>query len=230
MGIRVERLAKTFKDFQLGPLSFECSDRLILGLVGQNGAGKTTLLRSVYGLYRQRDATIHIGGCPYDGTSALAKQRIVYQPEANNLPLFLTAHSLGTLLNRFDAKWSPEEYERLLAVFEVPVRKKVRALSTGTRRKLSIAAALAACPDVLLLDEPTSNTDPISRDCVLRELDEYRSRHPVAILFSSHILHDVRQIADRVLILNRGKVGYYGELLSADHGGRFEDPFLQYMR
>jgi ABC-2 type transport system ATP-binding protein len=230
MSLRAERITKHFKGFQLGPVSFECGDHSILGLVGKNGAGKTTLLRSIFGLYRQTEATVLLDGQPYDAESNSSRQRIVYQPEATSVPLFLNARSLGELLKRFYAKWSAEEYARLLSTFGVPSEKKIRSLSTGNRRKLAIAAALAAQPDVALLDEPTSNVDPISRDDILSELLRYRSRHPAAILLSSHILSDVRRVADKILVLNNGSVTYYGALPTLDSDRESEDQILQYMR
>jgi ABC-2 type transport system ATP-binding protein len=124
----------------------------------------------------------------------------------------MTCEALGRFVGGFYPSWDGAEFERLLDVFELPARRKVSELSHGTRVKLALALAIAPRPPLLILDEPTAGLDPVAR----REFLEITERHAHAagqtVFFSSHLVDEVERVADRVGIIDRGRLVYEGDL------------------
>ena len=197
----VEDLIKRYgRTTAVDGLSFAVPKGSVCGFLGPNGAGKTTTLRVLFGLSR-----------PTSGT-ALATGSVGGVLDRDG---FHPARSVWNELSLAAARAGKAEAdidEALAAAnLEQAAEKTVGACSHGTRRRLSLAAALIAEPDVLLLDEPASGLDPHALRA-LRERLQRHARNGGTVLLSSHVLEDVAATCDRVVVVNRGKRVAEGDL------------------
>lgn len=214
--------------------------RSITGLVGRNGSGKTTLLRHVPGLLLP-DA----GECVTLGVSAvelgreqLSRMGVVHQDDP--LLPWLRAGQLLRYVSSFYERWDGELERSLLSVLEVDPEAKVGALSPGTRQKLALVLATCHHPELLLLDEPLSDLDPIARQAVLSMLLDRFSSDDMTIVISSHMLRDIEPVVDRIVCLEAGRVTAddtlddlkerYAEWIVTSPAGRlpasFDEPYV----
>jgi ABC-2 type transport system ATP-binding protein len=118
----------------------------------------------------------------------------------------MTVREFCAFVSRFYCDWNKELSQQLLQTLDLPGDKKLGQLSKGMRAKVSLVVALSHEPSVLLLDEPTSGLDPRARVEILKLLQRAAHEGGTAVLFSTHNLHEVDQIADRVIIVDRGRV------------------------
>lgn len=208
------------------PLDLEVAAGSIVGVLGPNGSGKTTLLRVLAGLQNPTSGGVQVlGETPYvrsKGQKSLVR-RVAYQSEG---PLPLQVLSAPEYLAFLGAELglrndeSDRRAQELLERLELTHAKKrrIRTFSTGMCKRLALAGALLAEPEVLLLDEPTSGLDPFGTATVMDILRE-RAATGTAILMASHHLLEVEEICDQVLLLHNGAVrarGTLAELLATD--------------
>lgn len=205
LGLELKALTRTFgrSGQTIGPVSFGVRPGECFGLVGANGAGKTTLMRQIVGLDAPTSGTIHVLGSPVvpfrptPGVTGMIEEPTFFSwlGAADNLRAAFPHRRLGRA-----------ELDDMLAqvgLAEVG-DKKVVAFSQGMRQRLGIARALLARPAVLVLDEPTNGLDPVGirwlRDVIARQRDL-----GVAIILSSHMLHEVQASAQSFLMLDHGR-------------------------
>ena len=205
----------------LRPLDLELRRGQVLGVLGPNGSGKTTLLRVLAGLQQPTGGEVEVlGSAPSD--RALIR-RVAYQSEG---PLPLPTLSAPEYLAFVGAEiglpnaTSDQRAAALLARLglEHAGRRRVRTFSTGMCKRLALAAAMLAEPEVLLLDEPTAGLDPFGAATVMELLRE-RADAGAAVLMASHHLLEVEESCDEVLVLHNGEVharGALDELLARD--------------
>lgn len=208
--IRVEHLTKRFgRHVAVDDLTFTVEPGEVLGFLGPNGAGKTTTMRMVTGYSPPTAGRITIDGLDLLRHPIAIKRRIGYLPE--NPPLYPELSVRRFLEFVADIKDVPRE-KRAGQIAQAITRanlgevadKRIGTLSKGFRQRVGLAQAIVHEPPVLILDEPTSSLDPKQRVEVRDLVAALRGRHTV--LLSTHILPEVSQIADRVVIINRGKV------------------------
>lgn len=208
--IRVENLTKRFgRHVAVDDLTFTVQAGEVLGFLGPNGAGKTTTMRMVTGYSPPTSGRISIDGFDLLRDPIAIKRRIGYLPE--NPPLYPELTVRRYLEFVADIKDVPREKRRAQidqaltrANLDEVAGKRIGALSKGFRQRVGLAQAIVHEPPVLILDEPTSSLDPKQRVEVRDLVAALRGRHTV--LLSTHILPEVSQIADRVVIINRGKI------------------------
>jgi len=176
----------------------------VVGFLGPNGAGKTTVLRVLTGSLRATAGSVSVLGLDPFRQAAAAHQDIGYLPGDLRLPPHLTA---AQLLDVCAGRRRDPGADRaaLVAALGLPLDVEVAALSKGNRQKVGIVAALMSRPAVLLLDEPTSGLDPLAQE-VLEGLVRAAADRGAAVLLSSHVLREVDQVADRVVMLRSGRV------------------------
>jgi ABC-2 type transport system ATP-binding protein len=176
----------------------------VVGFLGPNGAGKSTTLRVLIGALRPTRGSARVLGLdPWHDAAALHR-RVGYVPGDLRLPLRLTGRELLRLYDGIrggSGTLRDSLVERLGAQLDQPVR----ALSRGNRQKLGIVQAFMSRPELLLLDEPTSGLDPLAQE-VFEELVAEAVADGAAVLLSSHVLSEVEQVADRVAMLDRGRL------------------------
>ena len=184
----------------------------VTGLVGPNGAGKTTLLQLAVGLRRASSGTIRVLGLdPATDTVALLS-RVGYVGQDRPLYLDLTVAETLELGRRLSARWDQEFARSRLARFEIPLDRAVRSLSTGQRAQVALTLALGKRPELLLLDEPVANLDPVARLDLLEELMGAVTEDGPAVVLSSNVLTDVERVCEHIVILANGRVRLAGDI------------------
>ena len=219
--IRTEALSKTYlkglrqrKVLALNNLSLTVADGEIFGFLGPNGAGKSTTIKLLCDLIRPTSGRAAILGL--DVRRPEARRQIGCLPENPNFYAFLTGWELlefhGTL-HGMRQSLIQEQGKHLLAMLELAdaAHRPLRTYSKGMVQRLGIAAALIHDPQVLIFDEPMSGLDPVGRKLVADLMLDMRDRGK-AVFFSTHILHDVEVICDRIGIITNGESRFIGTL------------------
>ena len=208
--IEIKNVTKKYGKFTaVDDISFEVKDGEILGLLGPNGAGKSTTMNMITGFIEPTEGTIIINGYDILRKPKKAKKQIGYMPE--NVPLynelttkeFIKYMAELKLVNKKDRK---EEIKRVIEKtgLEEVENKLIKNLSRGYKQRVSMAGALIGNPDVIILDEPTVGLDPKQISEIRNNIKGLGKDHTV--ILSSHILSEVSQICDRVVIINNGKI------------------------
>jgi len=176
-----------------------------VAVVGPNAAGKSTLLKCILGLVRVDSGEIWVGGVSIEQTPAY-RQRMGYMPQQPRLPENLTAAEIIELVKQVRGLSGAVEepyIERFALTQELA--KPVRALSGGTRQKLSAVLALMGEPEILVLDEPTAGLDPVTAQRFKAELHARRAAG-TTVLLTTHIVSELPELVDEVLVLLEGRV------------------------
>ncbi|TVQ61123.1 MAG: ATP-binding cassette domain-containing protein [Phycisphaerales bacterium] len=223
--VACQRLTKTFKDFWMRDraravdgVDFEIRPREIFGLLGPNGSGKSTTIKMILGLLRPTSGRLAVFGKPANDVSI--KKRIGYLPEESYLYPFLNARETldyYAKLFEIDARTRTRRIDELLDMVGLTAaqHRPVREYSKGMQRRIGLAQALINDPDLLILDEPTTGLDPLGTRQV-KDLILELGRRGKTVLLSSHLLADVEDCVDRMVILYGGKIrsaGNASELL-----------------
>jgi ABC-2 type transport system ATP-binding protein len=204
--VETHELTKRYREMTaLANCSLHVPRGEIFGLLGPNGAGKTTLLRLLLGFLEPTSGWARIDGLDCHRESLAARRRVSYLP--GDARLFRRMRGREVL--RFFADIRPGgSYERSVRMaerLELDLSRQVGSMSTGMRQKTALVAALAADTPLVILDEPTSNLDPTVRAEVGRLVLEAKAAGRT-ILFSSHVLSEVEDVCDRVVILRRSQL------------------------
>jgi len=187
-------------------LDLRIEEGTALGLLGPNGAGKSTTLKMLMGLIQPSSGNISILGHDISTDSESVRRKVGYVPEHQHMYPWMTVAQLLRFVRAFYPTWDNNICTTLLKDYGLSATKKVKELSNGMQTKLALVLALSHNPALLILDEPTSGLDPLVREEFLEKVHKLvqGSRHTV--LFSSHIMSDVEEIADRVAIVESGKI------------------------
>lgn len=189
----------------------------ITALVGANGAGKSTLMSIAVGLLEADAGEVTVLGHRPDRRGIGPGLAYV----AQHKPLYRGFSVADTLLfgEKTNTTWDAGYATRLVREAQIPLSARVKNLSPGQRTRVALALALGRRPDVLLLDEPLAELDPVARRSVVRTLMEDAAERGTTIVLSSHVLSEVAEIADRLLVLGAGRVRLDGGLdeLLGDH-------------
>ncbi|MBX7433991.1 ABC transporter ATP-binding protein [Mycobacterium sp. Y57] len=179
----------------------------IVALVGLNGAGKTTLMRLVLGMLRPTSGVVEYGGIPLAKVPAAVWAGVGHLVEYPLAYGELTTRQNLRLAARLHGADPGAVVERVLADLDLVAHadKKARRLSLGNRQRLGLAAALQHEPKIVILDEPTNSLDPAGV-ILLREVLRRRAADGAAVLVSSHHLDEVARVADRIEVLNGGRL------------------------
>ena len=204
--LEVTGLCKAYRGFALRDVSFALPGGCIMGLIGPNGAGKTTVIKLIMNLISREAGEVRIFGLDNRRDEVAAKARIGFVYDVP--PLFddTTLDRHRRAIAPFYPAWSEETFERLAREFELPLAKKVKALSRGMRTKFALALALAHDADLLVLDEPTAGLDPVFRRELLPRLSALIKDERKSILFSTHITTDLERVADYVTFIQAGAI------------------------
>lgn len=205
--IEVRHLSKQYSGFALQDVSFTVPCGSIMGFVGENGAGKTTTIKAILGLIRPDGGETELLGRPMSDAEREVKSQIgVVFDETyfhDNLTLRVIDKMLGHI---YKGQWDSGAFAAFCSRFNLPQGKEVKAFSRGMKMKLSIAAALAHHPKLLILDEATSGLDPIVRDEILDVFYDFIQDEEHSILFSSHITSDLEKVADYITFIHEGRI------------------------
>ena len=233
--IEVENLDKSFKKVRaVKNLSFEVANGEVLGLIGPNGAGKTTTLRCLCTLLRPDGGRVVLNGRELAKEPADAKEGLAYVPEIPNPFLFLTVDDIITFTARFYKlrNWKGRAEKMLERMDLLDKRDEIsQRLSKGQKQKVNIITSFLYRPSNILLDEPLYGIDP-KGGRYLKDLVRGARKRGASIIVSSHLLDVVEELADRVLIMDRGekiiegKIDYIRKKVKLGKGKGLEDVFL----
>ena len=216
--IELQGVCKSYGDFTLQDLNLTLPGGAIMGLIGENGAGKTTAIKCILGMTRTDSGTVTVLGQPMGPDGAALRQEIGDECFFHDT---LRPKDLSPILAPIYRGWDRELYRDCLARYGLPENKLIREFSRGMKMKLSLAAALAHRPRLLVLDEATAALDPVVRDEILDEFLAFISDEDHAILMSSHITSDLEKAADYITYLHQGRVMLSGSKDDIrDHYGR----------
>ena len=178
----------------------------VYGLVGANGAGKTTLIKHILGLLRAQSGSVRVFGLDPVTDPVGVLSRIGYLSEENDLPGWMRVDELIRYSRAFYPAWDDDYAEELRQSFELEPAAKIKDLSKGQKARAGMLIALSYRPDLLVLDEPSSGLDPIVRRDIIGAIIRTIADEGRTVLFSSHLLEEVEQVADHVTMINRGKI------------------------
>lgn len=212
--IKVSNLSKRYKKSSrpsLDNVSLDLPQGCVLGLVGENGAGKTTLIKAITGSVKFDSGSIEVLGHDIDAASQNKtddrfRQDIGTVLAEDSFPEIMTAGMIGNVMRSIYINWDSACYNRYLEKFGLDSKKKYKEYSRGMKMKLSIAVAMSHNAKLLLLDEATSGLDPVVRDQLLDEFNEFTRDENHSILISSHITSDLEKICDYIAFIHEGRI------------------------
>ena len=208
--IEVKNITKKYGNFTaVDNINFKIDEGEIIGLLGPNGAGKSTTMNMITGYIEPTEGEIIVNGYDISKKPKKAKAQIGYMPEGVPLYSDLTVKEFVTYmaeLKKVDRKTRKEKVEKIIEQTGLKdVEKKLtRNLSRGYKQRVSMAGALVGEPKILILDEPTVGLDPKQITEIRALIKELGKTHTV--ILSSHILSEVSQICNKVIIINKGKI------------------------
>lgn len=230
--LTMDEVAKSFRrKTVLDGCSFAVERGSVTALVGSNGAGKSTLLSLAVGLLTPDSGTIRVLGEGVTqrgispGLSYLAQHKPLY-------PHFTVAELLRFGRNT-NSHWDDAYAKEIVDAAGIATSARVKSLSPGHRTRIALALALGRRPEVLLLDEPLADLDPVARRAVARTLMRDAAENGTTIVLSSHVLSELVDVADRLLLLRGGRMRLDGDLdaITADHyllaGSSDADPTVE---
>ncbi|MGD8377623.1 MAG: ABC transporter ATP-binding protein [Acidobacteriota bacterium] len=205
--IAIEGFTKRFgRTVAVEDLTLEVPRGAIFGLLGRNGAGKTTTIRTMLNLIRPDAGRLAVLGLDSVDDSVALRGRVGYLPEDPTYYPWMTVDEILRFNASFFPRWDAQLAETLQDQLGLPAERRLRDLSRGMRAKVGLVMALAPRPDVLLLDDPTSGLDPVVRHEFLEAVIANVQSEGGTVFFSTHLLHEMERVADRVAILQDGRL------------------------
>ncbi|MGA2245716.1 MAG: ABC transporter ATP-binding protein [Verrucomicrobiota bacterium] len=208
--IEIRGLVKHFPAFTLGPVDLTVPQGAIYGLIGPNGAGKTTAIDMIFGMGRNDAGTIRVLGLDHRADEVALKRRAAYVSPDLNFQVWGRVGKAVRFVRGFYPGWDDAYCADLMNAFHLDPDEKIVTLSFGAKTKLSLLLALSRRPDLLILDEPTTGLDAVSKQQVFAELLKAVEDDKRTVLISSHGLTDIERFADHIGMIKDGKLLWEG--------------------
>ena len=208
--VETRELTKRFGDnYALTGLTMTVPRGHIVGFLGRNGSGKTTTIKILLDVIRRTSGEATVLGEPTG--SVAVRRRIGFLGEDKRLYSYMTVREIIAFTRPFFPTWRVETETRLLTDFELPLDRKVSALSKGMRTKVGLLLNLCRHSEFLILDEPSEGLDPVVTEQMLQSLVQ-QTADGTTIFFSSHQVAEVEQIADHIIAIEKGRIILEGSL------------------
>jgi ABC-2 type transport system ATP-binding protein len=203
--ISATALSRRYRDqIALDDVSLTIEPGTVTGLLGRNGAGKTTLMRIVTGLEFPTAGDLRVfGEVPAENDAVL--RRMVFVREEQTYPDFQVRHAIR-VASWFYPNWSEDLAGQLMADFAIPPRRRIKRLSRGMRSAVGIVIGLAARAELTLFDEPYAGLDAVARQLFYDRLLAEFAEHPRTIVLSTHLIDEVADLLEHVVMLDHGRV------------------------
>lgn len=204
--IKIKELTKDYgKGRGIFDIDLNIYDGEVMGIVGINGAGKSTIMRHIMGYIHQSKGTVTVG--VYDGWKEGIKihQQVGYVPGEIAFPEVTTGTDFLKIQADFKAITDWDYVDSLIQRLAIDITAPINRMSKGMKQKMALVVAFMDKPDILILDEPTTGLDPLMRDTVIAMMLEAKERG-ATIFISSHIMKEFEDVADRVALIESGKI------------------------
>jgi ABC-2 type transport system ATP-binding protein len=207
LAVMTRGLTKSYGPVQaLRGVDLEVRRGEIFGFLGPNGSGKTTTIRCLLDLIRPSGGQVRVLGIDPQAEPVAVRARVGYLPGELRLDDNLTAEGVLGFFNRLrGGRADPAFLRQLASRLALDLQTPIKNFSKGNKQKVGLVQALMHRPELLLLDEPTSGLDPLAQQEVLSLIGEARAAG-ATVFFSSHVLSEVQEVAERVAILRHGAV------------------------
>ena len=201
--VQIDKLTKSYYGRQaLNGVSFEIEKGEVVGLFGPNGSGKTTLIKVLAGLLMQYKGTVLIGG---EKIGIKTKKMVSYLPDVNYLEDGWTVKECIKIFKKFYEDFCEEKALMLLERFNISLKSTIKSLSKGNQEKVQVILVLSRKADLYLFDEPIAGVDPASREVIFNLIKENYNKE-AAVILTTHLIHDIEDITDRIIFLSEGNV------------------------
>lgn len=216
--IEITNLCKDYSEFKLKNINLTLPKGYIMGLVGTNGAGKSTIIKSIMDIVKPDSGEIKIFDLPSMGNEMEIKENIGFVYD--ECPYFdeYTLEKNKKLVAPFYPNWNEETYNKYRRMFKLNEMLKIQELSKGQKIKFQLAIALSHDAKLLIMDEPTAGLDPIFRAELLDILFDIIKTQELSILFSTHIISDIENLADYITCIDNGKIVFSMEKAELTEG------------
>lgn len=204
--LEVRNLNKTYKDFQLKDVNLTIPKGYIMGFVGQNGAGKTSTINLINHICKCDSGSIKIDGISYADDPVRYKESIAYVDDECYFTKGLKVKNVKQTLKEFYPTFDSEKFDSLIEKYNLPINKNIINFSRGMKVKLMFATVFSRDAKLLILDEATNGLDPVVREELMGELQKYIENGERSILFSTHVLSDLEEIADYITFIDNGRI------------------------
>ena len=229
--IQFRKVSKNYgKKRVLDSIELEVPRGKFYGLVGMNGSGKSTMIKAMLDLVSIDDGQISVFGKSHRKVSA--REHVTYLPDRFSPPVHLKCKDfIQYMLELHSSRQNIEEIHKMLDALELDreiMESSVGRLSKGMTQKLGLASCLLSRKSLLILDEPMSGLDPKARVLFKNQLFRLKQQG-ITLFFSSHVLADVDELADRMAVLHKGNILYEGtstEFKNTYHGANLEDAYI----
>ncbi len=204
--LEVKGLCKQYREFHLEDITFDLPKGYIMGYIGQNGAGKTTTINMITSLCKCDMGEVKVNGITYEENPIAYKESIGYIGDESYFPKEFKIKDVKRILKQFFPSFHEETFEAYISKWNLSEKKKIGEYSRGMKVKLMFASILSRETKLLILDEATNGLDPVMREEILSILQDYIEDGEKSILFSTHVLNDLEQIADYIVFIDNGKI------------------------
>ena len=204
--IEVMNLTKRYRDtLAVDDVSFGIRKDMIYGLLGRNGAGKTTVMSILTAQNFATSGDVRVfGEHPYENAKVLS--RMCFVRESQRYPDDSTPRHAFRSARLFFPNWSQALADRLILEFRLPLKKRIKKLSRGQLSAVGVIIGLAARAEITFFDEPYLGLDAVARQIFYDRLLEDYSEHPRTVILSSHLIDEVSNLIERVLVIDRGRI------------------------
>lgn len=216
--IELKGLKKKLGDFKLDIDNFEIEKGLITGFVGKNGAGKTTTINLIMDFMEKDSGSIKIFDREFTGKELDLKEKIGYVGDKSGFMAETTLKSIKNSVSSFYSSWDEDLYRNLMNRLELNEIKTYKDCSKGQQKKFEIIMALSHRPEILIMDEPTANLDPVVRDDVMDIIQEMMEQYELTVFYSTHITSDLEDMCDSIAFIEDGKIflkGYREDVIES---------------
>lgn len=204
--LEVQDLCKKYSTFHLEHVSFKLPKGFVMGYIGENGAGKTTTLNLITHLCKADQGTVAIDGITYEENPKKYLECIGFIGDESYFPGEFRMKDIKAILKFMYPSFQEDKFEAMTKEWNLPTKTKIQNYSRGMKVKLMFASVLCRDTKLLILDEATNGLDPVMRTEIMELLQEYIMDGEHSILFSTHVLSDLEQIADYIVFIHHGKI------------------------